>query len=129
MSAGSVTCHDLAHKPFATCPRNALTASLRLELRAEYPAIHVTSVHPGVVSTEFGANALHGGFDSRKMPGSQSAEEVAQVIADALDQPRADVYTRPGAREQVAAYFAAEDMASVEATFGAPFAPPSAKSR
>ena len=51
------------------------------------------------------------------MPNAQPVEEVAQVIADLIEHPRADVYTRPGMREQVAAYFAAEDMAVAEARF------------
>lgn len=99
---------------------NALTANLRMELRATMPNVMVTSVHPGVVQTEFGLNARHGGMDSRKLPGSQTAEEVATVIADAIENPRADVYTREGARQMVAGYFGAEDMAAAEAAFGGP---------
>jgi NADP-dependent 3-hydroxy acid dehydrogenase YdfG len=93
---------------------NALTANLRMELRAAHPGITVSSVHPGVVATEFGLNARHGGPDSRALPGAQSAAEVAAVIADVIVHPRADAYTRPGARELVAAYYAAEDMAEAE---------------
>lgn len=93
---------------------NALTANLRMELRPSHPGIHVSLVHPGIVATEFGLNARHGGPDSRKLPDAQSAEEVAAVIADVIKAPRADVYTRPGAREAVAAYYAAEDMSSRE---------------
>ena len=93
---------------------NSLTANLRLELRAELPDVTVSTVHPGVVATEFGVNALHGGFDSRTMPGAQTAEEVAEVIVRLLAEPRADVYTRPGAREMIAAYYAAEDMGEAE---------------
>ena len=100
---------------------NALTANLRMELHATHPGIHVTVVHPGIVATDFGVNALHGGPDSRKLPSVQTAEEVAAVIADVIDNPRADVYTRPGARQMVAAYYAAEDMAAVEQA--PPFAP------
>jgi NADP-dependent 3-hydroxy acid dehydrogenase YdfG len=103
---------------------NALTASLRMELRASYPEIHVTTVSPGMVATEFGNNALHGGSDSRSFPGAQSAEEVARVIADVIEHPRADVYTRPGAREMVAAYFGAEDMGRAEGEPPFVFAPP-----
>jgi NAD(P)-dependent dehydrogenase (short-subunit alcohol dehydrogenase family) len=87
---------------------NALTASLRTELRAGHPGITVSCVHPGVVATDFGRNARHGGIDSRQMPGAQSAEEVAAVIAELIERPRADVYTRPGAQQLVAAYYAAE---------------------
>jgi NADP-dependent 3-hydroxy acid dehydrogenase YdfG len=99
---------------------NALTANLRMELKTKMPNVHVTTVSPGVVQTEFGLNSLHGGFDSRSLPNSQTAEEVATVIADVIDKPQADIYTRPGAREMIAGYFGAEDMAAVEAGFGNP---------
>lgn len=91
---------------------NALSASLRMELAPEN--ILVSVVHPGVVATEFGLRALHGGMDSRRMPGAQSAEEVAKVIADTIETRRADVYTREGAREMIAGYYAAEDMGEAE---------------
>jgi NADP-dependent 3-hydroxy acid dehydrogenase YdfG len=93
---------------------NALTGSLRLELHASHPGIVISSVHPGVVATEFGIKTLHGGLDSRQIPGAQSAEEVAAVIADVLEHPRADVYTRPEGQGMVVAYYAAEDMAEAE---------------
>jgi NADP-dependent 3-hydroxy acid dehydrogenase YdfG len=94
---------------------NALTANLRMELHETYPGIHVSTVLPGVVATEFGLNALGGGPDSRKLPGGQSPEEVAAVILDVIERPRADVYTRPEFRQQAAAYYGAEDMAQFEA--------------
>jgi NAD(P)-dependent dehydrogenase (short-subunit alcohol dehydrogenase family) len=94
---------------------NALTASLRMELRGHWPEIHVSTVSPGVVATEFGVHALGGGFDSRQMPNAQPAEEVAQVIASVIMHPQADVYTRPGMRDWVVSYFAAEDMGAAEA--------------
>jgi NAD(P)-dependent dehydrogenase (short-subunit alcohol dehydrogenase family) len=93
---------------------NALTANLRLELKEQYPEIYVSTVSPGVVATDFGLQALHGGVDSKTLPGAQPAREVAEVIASVIEAPRADVYTREGARESVVAYFAAEDMAQVE---------------
>jgi len=93
---------------------NALTSNLRMELREQVPGIAVTSVHPGIVATEFGLRALHGGVDSRKLPHAQPVEEVAQVIADVIERPRADVYTRPGAQQMVVAYYAAEDMGAAE---------------
>jgi NAD(P)-dependent dehydrogenase (short-subunit alcohol dehydrogenase family) len=94
---------------------NALTANLRMELRGSFPGIHVSTVLPGVVATEFGVHALGGGVDSRTIPFAQSVEEVAEVIAGVIERPRADVYTRPGLKEQVASYYAAEDMAAAEA--------------
>jgi NAD(P)-dependent dehydrogenase (short-subunit alcohol dehydrogenase family) len=93
---------------------NALTASLRLELKAEFPDVHVSTVLPGVVATEFGVRALGGGPDSRTLPNSQPVEEVAGLIADLIERPRAELYTQPGHRQQVVGYFAAEDMADVE---------------
>jgi NADP-dependent 3-hydroxy acid dehydrogenase YdfG len=86
---------------------NALTAMFRDEIQQTHPGIQFSVVSPGVVRTEFGLNAVHGGPDSRQLPGSQSAEEVADVIADSIESRAADVYTRPGSREQVAAYYAA----------------------
>ena len=93
---------------------NALTANLRMELHPAYPEIFVSTVSPGVVATAFGTSARHGGVDSRAIPGAQSAEEVAAVIAGVIEQPRADVYTRPGAQQAVVDYFAAPDMAAHE---------------
>jgi NADP-dependent 3-hydroxy acid dehydrogenase YdfG len=93
---------------------NALTANLRMELREEYPEIQVSSVHPGVVATEFGLSARHGGFDSRQLPGAQTAEAVAEVIASTIESRRADVYTHPGGQDMVVRYFAHEDMGQAE---------------
>jgi len=94
---------------------NALTASLRLELRDAFPGIRVSTVSPGVVATEFGLHALGGGPDSRALTAAQPVAEVAEVIAGLIESPRADVYTRPGMREMAARYLAAEDMAEIEA--------------
>jgi NADP-dependent 3-hydroxy acid dehydrogenase YdfG len=96
---------------------NSLTANLRMELMRDHPGIHVSTVHPGVVATDFGLNARHGGFDSRKMPGSQTAEQVAEVIAGVIDKPAADVYTRPEGQKIISEYYAAEDMAKAEERF------------
>ena len=92
----------------------SLTANLRVDLRAEFPDIHVSSVMPGVVATDFGLSARHGGPDSRQLPFAQPVEEVAQVIADLIEHPRAEVYTRPIYKQQVAAYYGAEDVAVIE---------------
>ena len=84
---------------------NALTTNFRSEIQETHPGIQVTLVSPGVVRTDFGKNALHGGVDSRQLPYSQSAEEVATVIAEVVDSRRMDVYTRTGSREVVVNYF------------------------
>lgn len=104
---------------------NALTANMRMELRQSFPEIHVTVVSPGVVATDFGNNSLFGGVDSRKFPGAQPPEEVAEVIAGVIEQPRADVYTRPQYHQVIARYYAAEDMGKVETE--PPFVMPNAK--
>jgi NAD(P)-dependent dehydrogenase (short-subunit alcohol dehydrogenase family) len=92
---------------------NSLTANLRMELRAE-PNIFVSSVHPGVVATGFGSSALYGGPDSRQLAGAQDVAEVAAVLASVIEEPRADVYTRPQSKQLVLAYYGAEDMAEAE---------------
>lgn len=86
---------------------NALTATFRAEVQATHPGIQFSLVSPGVVRTDFGLNAMHGGPDSRAFPMSQSAEEVAAVIWQVVETRRPDVYSRAGAKEQVLGYFAA----------------------
>ena len=82
-----------------------MTANFRDELKTSHPGIIISLVSPGVVRTEFGRNALHGGPDSRQLPESQSAEEVAGVIADVIESGRTDVYTRAGAHDGIARYY------------------------
>jgi NADP-dependent 3-hydroxy acid dehydrogenase YdfG len=84
---------------------NALTAMLRAEVQATHPNIQISLVSPGVVRTDFGLNAMHGGPDSRTFPESQSAEDVAAVIATVIDTRQPDVYTRP-AQKMIANYYA-----------------------
>jgi NADP-dependent 3-hydroxy acid dehydrogenase YdfG len=84
---------------------NALTATFRDELAETHPGIKVSLVSPGVVRTDFGLNALHGGPDSRQLPYSQSAEEVAEVIAGVVESQAPDVYTRRGAHERIVEYY------------------------
>ncbi len=84
---------------------NAITANFRTEVQETHPGIQFTLVSPGVVRTDFGKNAMHGGPDSRQLPQSQSAEEVAAVIADVMGSRLPDVYTRAGARDRVVEYF------------------------
>ncbi len=83
---------------------NALTANVRDDLAAAHPGIAVSLVSPGVVRTEFGLRAVHGGPDSRTLPNSQSAEEVAEVIAGVIASRAPDVYTRAGVKQMVLGY-------------------------
>jgi short-subunit dehydrogenase len=85
---------------------NALTAMFRDEFRQTHPDIQFSIVSPGVVRTAFGLNAIHGGPDSRLLSESQSPEEVAAVIAGVIDSRLPDVYTRAGAHDRVAGYYA-----------------------
>jgi NADP-dependent 3-hydroxy acid dehydrogenase YdfG len=84
---------------------NALTATFRAEVQQTHPDIQFSLVSPGVVRTEFGLNARHGGPDSRQLPDSQSAEDVAAVIVDVIASRQPDVYTRPGAHDRIVDYF------------------------
>jgi short-subunit dehydrogenase len=85
---------------------NALTTTFRTEVQTTHPDIQISLVSPGVVRTEFGVSARHGGPDSRQLPESQAAEEVAAVIVEVIDSRRPDVYTRPGSAQRVAEYYA-----------------------
>lgn len=84
---------------------NALTANFRDEVRQTHPDIQFSLVSPGIVYTEFGLNARHGGPDSRTLPQGQPPEQVADVIARVIHTRKPDVYTRPGARQMVIEYF------------------------
>ena len=86
---------------------NALTMTFRAEVQQTHPDIQFSIVSPGIVRTDFGLSARHGGPDSRSFPGSQSADEVAAVIAQVIDTRLPDVYTRPGSQTMVAQYYAA----------------------
>jgi NADP-dependent 3-hydroxy acid dehydrogenase YdfG len=85
---------------------NALTANFRTEVQQTHPGIQFSIVSPGVVRTDFGKNARHGGPDSRELPGPESAEEVAEVIAGVIESRRPDVYTRKGAQAWVSKTYA-----------------------
>jgi NADP-dependent 3-hydroxy acid dehydrogenase YdfG len=93
---------------------NSLSSTLRVELRGAHPGIFVSVVHPGIVRTDLGLNALHGGVDNHKLPGAQEAGAVAVVIGSVLETPRADVYTRDDSHELVADYYGTEDMGELE---------------
>jgi len=84
---------------------NALTANFRMEIEQTHPGIQISLVSPGVVRTDFGLNAIHGGVNSRELPNSQSAEEAAEVIASVIESRRPDVYTQPGSHDRVVGYY------------------------
>ncbi len=84
---------------------NAITAMFRTEVQATYPNIQFSLVSPPVVHTDFGLHAMHGGPDSRQLPGGQEVDEVAKVIAGVIASRRPDVYTRAGSKAAVSAYF------------------------
>ncbi len=85
---------------------NALTIMMRDDVQATHPGIQLTLVSPGVVYTDFGLNAEHGGADSRSFPGGQLPEDIARVISQAIATRVPDLYTRAGAAAQVAEYYA-----------------------
>jgi len=99
---------------------NSLTTNLRMDLRREYPGVHVSLVMPPAVSSEFAKNALYGtpvppgGF----RPGApmQTPEQTAAAIVDLIDHPLPELYTNPGQAEMVARYYA--DVAAFEETMG-----------
>ena len=96
---------------------NMLSASLRVELRATHPGIHVTVLLPGVVATEFGINSINATIDNRKLPGAQSVEDAAKAIVDVIEKPRPEAYTSAFIAEGIARY--QRDPEAVEAEIAA----------
>ncbi len=100
---------------------NSLTASLRMDLAAKYPGVHVSVVMPGIVRTDFARNAKgapppgptapSGGGGAGPMA-PQTAEEVAEAIAQLLHHPVPELYTNPASAELARAYYA--DVAEFE---------------
>jgi len=85
---------------------NSLTWNLRQELQQSHPGIAVSLVSPGVVATDFGTNASHGGPDSRSLPNAQDVSEVGEVIAWVVETRKPDVYTFRGAKAAVSNFLA-----------------------
>ncbi|HSP16092.1 MAG TPA: SDR family oxidoreductase [Thermoanaerobaculia bacterium] len=103
---------------------NALTANLRVDLHRKNPAIHVSLVMPGLVSTDFARNVrgegaaaappwTPGGGAPQPAMKPQSPEEVASAIAGLIEKPVAEIYTNPASREMARRYF--EDIDAFEA--------------
>lgn len=96
---------------------NVLTANLRMDLRAEYPSIHISLVMPGAVSTGFAAHALHAPEGASPLLTAQTPEEVAAVMIDLIDHPSAEIYTNPSIQvDQVQRYY--NDVGAFEAGLG-----------
>jgi short-subunit dehydrogenase len=83
---------------------NALTANLRMDLRAQYPGIHVSLISPGPVATQFHNNALGGTPTGRGME-MQSVEQVVQAIERVIDHPVPETYTNPASADLVQRYY------------------------
>ncbi len=81
---------------------NSLTANLRMDLATKYPEIHVSTVLPGLVATDFGRNVLNGppptSIDYKAM-NAQTAAQVAEVMVKLIESPQAEVYTNPAQKE------------------------------
>lgn len=95
---------------------NSLTANVRMDLAAAHPGIQVTLVIPGLVSTDFAKNAVHGTPPIRPgsaPPGVQTADQVAAVVVRAIDHPVAEVYTNPAHPALAVRYV--EDVGAFEA--------------
>ncbi len=108
---------------------NSLTANLRMELAKPYPGIHVSLVMPGVVATDFAANALGGtpvkGWAPSGPNEAQTADEAAAVIVALIEHPVPEVYTNPAQQALVERYY--HDVAAFEQNL--PFATIHAASR
>jgi NADP-dependent 3-hydroxy acid dehydrogenase YdfG len=88
---------------------NILTANLRMDLRRSHPGIHVSLVMPGTVKTDFAKNAL-GGTPPMPVSGRspmvpQTPEEVANLVWDLIQNPKAEVYTNPASPDLAAGYY------------------------
>jgi short-subunit dehydrogenase len=88
---------------------NALTANLRADVAGK--GVEVSLVMPGLVSTEFARNVI--GTPSANPPQwtpnaamkPQTADEVADAVAELIAHPRAEVYTNPASPEMARRWF------------------------
>ena len=100
---------------------STLTANLRVDLRQEFPNIHVSLVMPGLVATEFAANSLGDAVPSTLPPGAmkpQSAEDVAAAIVNLIEHPVPEIYTNPASAAIVRRYY--DDVGAFEAAMAGP---------
>lgn len=99
---------------------NSLTANLRMDLATSHPNVHVSIVMPGPVATDFASSSLHGTplVPPPRMMAVQVADDVADVIAGLIEQPRAEVFTSPTLKSLAKKYY--EDVAGFESGMTAP---------
>jgi len=87
----------------------ALTANLRADVASK--GVDVSLVMPGLVATEFARNAIGtpSAAPPQWTPGAtmtpQTAEEVAEAVAELIEHPRAEIYTNPASAEMARRYF------------------------
>ena len=92
---------------------NSLTANLRMDLKADYPGIHISLVMPSMVATEFAANSLGAApIVDAAAPQAQNVDEVAAVIARLLENPAAEVFTNAASADIARLYY--QDIAAFE---------------
>jgi NADP-dependent 3-hydroxy acid dehydrogenase YdfG len=88
---------------------NALTANLRADVAGK--GVEVSTVMPGLVSTEFARNVLGttSAAPPQWTPGAamkpQTAEEVADAVAELIEHPHAELFTNPASAEMARRYF------------------------
>jgi short-subunit dehydrogenase len=100
---------------------NTLTANFRVELAKRNPAIHVTLFMPGMVATDFAKHAKHAppGVTSYSGPHVQTTAQVADMVADVIAHPVAELYTNPGSADMARRYL--EDVTAFEQAGGNPW--------
>jgi NADP-dependent 3-hydroxy acid dehydrogenase YdfG len=81
---------------------NALSSNVRMDLRRQGASeVHVSVVMPGAVTTDFSLNATHSTGPAPRLSAAmlqpQSVEEVVEVMARLIDEPRAEIFTNPAA--------------------------------
>jgi short-subunit dehydrogenase len=86
---------------------NSLTTNLRMDLRAGFPGIHVSTVMPGIVATDFARNAVGA---PPSAPGSgtmqpQPVDDAAARIVHLIENPVPEIYTNPILPEMARRFF------------------------
>jgi short-subunit dehydrogenase len=88
---------------------NALTMNLRADVASQ--GVEVSIVMPGLVATDFARNVI--GTPSAAPPQwtpntamtAQTADEVAEAVAELIEHPRAEIYTNPASAEMARRWF------------------------